>query len=125
MDDFYIVVQEKDLLTAKRNIRGIETFLKTIGLTLHPKKRYVQNVKHGVAFLGVVIYPGVIVPGKRFKKQFYESARLVAEGRKTPETVVSYLGFLSHISGEKLIRKVFDEFGWKYQPGIKPWAGIL
>lgn len=125
VDDFYFVVTEDELLQAKRNIRAIESFLKSIGLVLHPKKRYIQNVRHGVAFLGVVLYPGFIVPGKRFKKQFYQAAQAVQMGRKSPDAVTSYIGFLKHIRGEKLIQKVFADMGWEYYPGSKPWGSCL
>lgn len=125
VDDFFIVVTKDELVQAKRDIRALEIYLRSIGLVLHPKKRYIQDVRHGVSFLGVVIYPGFIVPGKRFKKQFYQAAQAVQMGRKAPEAMLSYIGFLKHINGEKLIRQVFEEMGWEYRPGTKPWGNSL
>lgn len=62
-DDFVVVHQYKMYLTAL--IPQIEYFLKeTLGLTLHPRKRYLQHYSKGVQFLGVVIMPHRITTGK-------------------------------------------------------------
>ena len=71
VDDFYIVVPEGKYAQAKKDVKVIEDYLLGIGLVLHPNKRYIQNVDRGVAFLGMVIYPYRIVPGRRFKESFY------------------------------------------------------
>ena len=67
-----------------------------------------------MAFLGTVIYPGVVVPGKRVKRNFYKTAERFSEGRAELESVVSYLGFMKNLRGKKLTREVFEEFGWRY-----------
>lgn len=115
VDDFYIVVPEEQYEQAKRDIAKIEAFLKTIGLTLHPRKRYMQEVSKGVEFLGVVIYPYHIVMGKRFKKNFYQAAREVGMGQREIDSVVSYLGHSTHFSAKKLAERVFDYMGWEYE----------
>ena len=116
VDDFFIVVSPEEYAQAKRDIKKIEEFLRDeLMLTLHPKKRYIQEVSKGVEFLGTVLYPGYKVPSKRFKRHFYEAADLVAAGRKGSDTITSYLGFLKHVNGNKLAAKVFERHGWRYK----------
>lgn len=48
-----------------------DQFLKEeLGLTLHPKKIYLQPAKNGVPFLGAYIKPNYIMAGKRVLKNF-------------------------------------------------------
>ena len=63
VDDFYILSEEKEKLTDA--IPKITNFLADMGITLHPKKRYLQHVSKGVTFLGVTIKPGCTFPIKR------------------------------------------------------------
>ena len=116
VDDFYIVVTEDELLQLKADLKVIEQFLRDeLLLTLHPTKRYIQEVSKGVEFLGAVIYPHHIVPTKRFVRNYYETARLVASGRKELDCAISYLGHLVHLNGKKLSSRVFDSVGWQYR----------
>ena len=123
VDDFYIVVTEDKLTQAKRDIEKIRKYLKSINLTLHPKKTKIQEINRGVEFLGVVIYPYRIVMGKRYKTHFYEAAAEVGMGRKGIETVVSYLGHARHFDGQKLASRIFERVGWRYmfyRKDVKP-----
>ena len=53
-----------------------DQFLKEeLGLTLHPKKIYLQPAKIGVPFLGAYIKPNYIMAGKRVLKNFMQKAR--------------------------------------------------
>ena len=53
-----------------------DQFLKEeLGLTLHPKKIYLQSAKIGVPFLGAYIKPNYIMAGKRVLKNFMQKAR--------------------------------------------------
>ena len=114
VDDFYIMVEAKDYSKAKADVRKIEEFLKGLGLTLHPKKRYMQNINKGMAFLGAVIYPGRVVPGKRVKGNFRRTVREFSAGLRPQESVVSYLGFMKNLNGKTLTKEVFEEVGWDY-----------
>lgn len=114
VDDFYIVVPEEKFEQAKRDVKIIENFLLTIGLVLHPSKRYIQDVRHGVAFLGMVIYPHKIVPGKRFKGEFYKAVHEYGMGHRKDEAVISYLGYCKHAEAKMLCARVFDSVGWEY-----------
>ena len=116
VDDFYIVVPEERYEQAKKDIKKIERFLsEELQLTLHPQKRYCQNVKKGMPFLGTVIYPGRIVAGKRVMRNFREGVRNFEHGVKDSETVVSYLGFMKNLNGKRATKKVFEEVGWDYK----------
>lgn len=115
VDDFFIVVTPEQYPQAKRDVAKIERFLKDrLELTLHPKKRHMQEVHKGVEFIGAVLYPGCRVPTKRYKAHFYEAAELVTMGKKGPETIVSYLGYAKHLNGKKIAAELFDKFGWEY-----------
>ena len=115
VDDFYIIVPESQYKQVLRDIKVVERYLFSLGLVLHPKKRYVQDIRKGVPFLGVVVYPNRIVLSKRFKKSFFKAAREVAEGRRKIETIVSYLGYCKYFDSHKLCKKVFDSVGWRYR----------
>ena len=115
VDDFYIVVTEEEYVQAKRDVFKIEEFLAGLGLTLHPKKRYMQEVNKGVEFLGVVVYPYHTVMGRRFKRNFYQAAEEVGMGRRDIDSIISYLGHGEHFNARRLEARVFDRMGWEYQ----------
>ncbi len=115
VDDFYFLVEKENLEKAKNDIKAIERYLTRLGLTLHPKKRYIQPVSRGVPFVGAVVYPGRIYPSKRLVKNFRTAVHEVATGRRDPESIASYLGHLKYLKSDKLITKVFAEVGWKYR----------
>ena len=116
VDDFFIMVPAEDYERAKADVTKIAAFLKELGLTLHPNKHYYQNIKKGMTFLGTVIYPGRIVPAHRVKANFREAARRFEAGEIEVESIISYLGFLKHLDGEKITQRIFEEVGWEYEP---------
>ena len=105
-DDFVLVHESREHLKAM--VPRIERFLKdALGLTLHPRKRYLQHHSKGVPFLGVIIKPHRITTAKRTKGNFYDAiARqnvLVADTKPTREeqsaflcSMNSYLGIMKH-----------------------------
>lgn len=108
VDDFYMISANK---TALLNLVPIiDEFLKNIGLKLHPKKRFLQEVHRGVPFLGAVVYPYRIHPGKRTKTNFNKSARnyFLAGGDSldlnAPEAVsfTSYHGLTMHYKHQRM-----------------------
>ena len=63
VDDFYIICKDKEALI--QAIEKIKAYLAEIGVTLHPKKIYIQEVKKGVQFLGQNIKPfGTLIARK-------------------------------------------------------------
>ena len=105
-DDFVIVHQSREYLAAL--IPQIAGFLKlNLGLTLHPRKIYLQHYSKGVPFLGVIIKPNHITAGKRTKGNFYDAIikhNAVASERKPSKeeqaaflcSMNSYLGIMKH-----------------------------
>ncbi len=114
VDDFFLIVDESQYRQALNSIEVISNFLLGIGLTLHPKKRYIQPVSRGVPFLGVVIYPDHIVVDDRLKRNFREAMHLCAQGKKDTDILISYFGHLQHFDAEKLKHRIFHECGWDY-----------
>lgn len=115
VDDFYIVAKASRKKELLRDVKKIEKYLKTeLELTLHPNKRYCQEVHKGVEFLGFVVYPYYVVVSKRFKNNFTRAAAEVGMGYREVESITSYLGRLKHVNGKKLAKKVFAQMGWWY-----------
>ena len=117
VDDFYIIVKMSEKEKLLGDIKKIENYLKTLELTLHPKKRTFTSLSHGINFLGDTLYPGYMVPGKRVKTKTKKAFRDFAEGHGDIESVTSYLGHLKHTNSTKFLSEVFDSLGWDFEPG--------
>ena len=117
VDDFFFIVKKSDLPQAKQDVKRIELYLRDeLHLTLHPKKRYIQPVEHGMQFLGARIYPHALCPSDRLKTHFNAASDLVASGQKKLDTVISYLGIMKHLDADKYLKHLFDSRGWDYRP---------
>lgn len=107
VDDFYIVSTNKaELLkataTIERYVNG------QLALKLHPYKRHLQECSKGVAFLGAVIYPHRIQPGKRLKRNLLTA---LSEADCSKETEASYKGLVKHYKHHKLLKSIAIEQG--------------
>lgn len=99
-----------------------DQFLKEeLGLTLHPKKIYLQSAKIGVPFLGAYIKPNYIMAGKRVLKNFMQKARgyeKLAQNHKPSKeelneiqaSINSYLGIMRHYKSWRFRVKVLKEY---------------
>ena len=114
VDDFFVIVRPEELAKAKRDLIVIRDFLTSIGLTLHPKKTRVQEVRKGMPFLGMVIYPGRVVPGKRIMRNYRKTLMRVEQGNGQMDSLISYMGILKHVDGVKTQQRLFDKMGLKY-----------
>lgn len=114
VDDFFIIVKPEELAKAKRDLVVIKDFLTKIGLTLHPKKTRIQEVAKGTPFLGMVIYPGRIVPGKRIIKNYQQALVKFEQGRLELDSLISYMGVLTHVNGARTQQKMFAKVGLEY-----------
>ena len=114
VDDFFILVTEEEFPRAKKDLRLISEFLTSLGLKLHPKKIHIQEVSKGTEFLGMVIYPGRVVPGKRIMRNYQKALYQVQIGFKDASDMVSYMGLLKHVDSFKGQRRVFEQFGLDY-----------
>ena len=114
VDDFIIIVPKSQYEQALKDIRKIERFLRIeLQLILHPKKRYIQNVKHGVNFLGARIYPRKLYPSNRLQSKFRQAVKKFVEsgGERGRESMGSYMGLLKHLNADRFVARVFDEYG--------------
>ena len=124
VDDFVIVHTDKDYL--KTIITKLSDYLlSTLGLTIHPRKIYIQHYTKGVKFLGVVIKPNRIYIANRTKGNFYdaiEKQNTIARDHKPKQeeqkaflsSMNSYLGIMKHYKSYKLRKEmVFNNLsGW-------------
>lgn len=107
VDDFYIVSESKaELVQASSTIEAYVTG--RLGLVLHPHKRHLQECHKGVAFLGAVIYPHRIHPGKRLKRNLLAA---LSQEDCSKETEASYKGLVKHYKHHKLLKGVAIERG--------------
>ncbi len=112
VDDFYFVGEDRVELVGL--VPKIEEFLSGLGLKLHPRKRYLQEISRGVPFLGAVVYPYRMQPGRRLKRNFVDAARKCEEagwellGKDDPLVVsmISYLGHVKHFRNRRMIESV-------------------
>ena len=123
----YILIDRHHLSYLKLIIPKIKHFLRSdLCLTLHPKKIYLQEVKHGVPFLGTYIKPGRTYVGNRIKSGFYESIqaqniviKAICRNNSTPSeenfeqfisTMNSYLGLMRHFSTFRLRERMLNKY---------------
>ncbi len=116
VDDFLVVHHDKDYLQTL--IPRVRDFLSLkLGLTLHPKKIYLQHYNKGVNFLGMHIKPHRITSGKRIKGNFYgaiaRSNHIVREKKPTKDeqaaflsSMNSYLGIMKHYKTHRLRKRM-------------------
>ncbi len=120
VDDFVIVHTDKEYL--KSLIPLLSEFLKTnLGLTLHPKKIYLQEVKKGVVFLGTKFYPHRLAIHHRTKSNAYlaiEKWNQVVRQQKPDVLAIngfiscvnSYWGLLQQYRTYRFRKKMFFEW---------------
>lgn len=113
VDDLVFIHQDKDFLL--KLIPQIQHYLQSkLGLSLHPKKIYLQNMDKGVPFLGMIIKPHCIYPGKRIRRNFYQALKETSLGKRNLDSINSYLGLIKNYNSYKLRKKYFDsELGQK------------
>ncbi|MFH2114470.1 MAG: RNA-directed DNA polymerase [Spirochaetota bacterium] len=123
VDDFVIVHHDRAVLAAL--VPSIRAFLQTeLGLTLHPRKLYLQPCRHGVPFLGMVVYPGHVAAGDRVKANFKSAVSVcnVLSDNHRPDrderahfrsSINSYLGILAHYHTFRLRCAILE--------GVNPW----
>lgn len=111
VDDFFIVVSKEEYEQALRDIKAIENYLERIGLKLHERKRWVNDMGKGVKFLGMVVKPGRIMPGRRLSKNMRKAVERLARGEGEIESIISYFGHMVHIDSYKIAKEILAEFG--------------
>jgi retron-type reverse transcriptase len=100
-DDFVILSESKKYL--EQLIPKISGFLEIqLKLSLHPNKVFIKTNNSGVDFLGWVNFPKYRVLRTSTKRRMFKKIKQTSK----QETVVSYLGLLSHGNGHKLTDKI-------------------
>lgn len=115
VDDFYWVVTKEDLPQAINDIERVRAYLGRLGLKLHPHKCSVQPASRGVSFLGGVVYPGRIYPGRRLIRNAGKAFSETVAGVRDVESVVSYMGHMKYYSSTKILSELFLRAGWIYR----------
>lgn len=98
--------------------RIADYYQRELGLTIHPKKRYMQHHSKGVELLGYKLRFGRILPSDRiYHNIMWLLERIIRRANESEDYVLiyedkirdsinSYLGLLRHISGYKLRREI-------------------
>ena len=120
VDDFYTIARSKEGLLG--SVPTMRRYLKEqLGVTLHPKKLYLQHYTKGVKFTGSVVkgrlmYAGSRTVGnmlhiiRRFNKFAREDPTYIVENvEHFVCSINSYFGFLSHYKTYAIRRKIVDE----------------
>lgn len=121
VDDMVLVHPSKEhLLEVKARISA---WLAQRGLSLHPRKVYLQHYTKGVLFVGGMIQPGRKYLGNRTVGFCYDAIDrlnrraasspdyVLAHGGEFVSTVNSYLGMMRHFASYNLRRKVMKRVG--------------
>jgi hypothetical protein len=121
-----MVFVHKDKNVLKNTIPIIQGKLDSVGLTIHPKKIYLQHYSKGVLFLGHYIKPYRSYISNRTKANFYKAIQTVntlvlqsfkiewATMQQIRAVLNSYLGTLSHVKTYNLIVKALQQLNSKF-----------
>lgn len=122
VDDFFLIHRSRELLVSITD--DIDRYLKEqLSLNLHPKKKYLQPVSHGVEFLGAKVKNSAMIPGRRVCKnsrvvisQANQIARKYKGDQNVPPFVQdminsmnSYLGIMLHLHSYGVRRKLIGK----------------
>lgn len=117
VDDLVFVSSDKEFLKAL--IPKINHYLKIkLGLSLHPKKIYLQPYQNGLKFLGVFIKPRRVYVGSRLKGNLHQKLKSVnrettgkngpKDSTEDPSFFNSYLGLMKKYQTFNLRRKIIN-----------------
>lgn len=125
VDDFFLVSRNRSVL--KEHLKTLRTFLaEEMGLTLHPKKTVVADVRYGISYLGIFVKPyRLYIDNKTLRriKRKTNLLHLCTNAELLRASVNSYLGYLKHLKCTKIKKALFEgkeylkkfgEFDWGY-----------
>ena len=113
VDDIVLLDESGQKLSNK--LIQLDTFAhEHLRIAFHPKKTYVNKVKHGVNFVGYII-----LPHRRYLRrsiisnlmQKLEDPMFMVDA-DVPASVNSYLGMLRHVNGYTARRKICQRLSW-------------
>lgn len=130
VDDFILCCEDKERL--KKAIKQINVFCKIkLSLTLHPHKVYLQEVNHGVNFIGATIKPGRTYIGNRTVGQFYKKLLTIYKEPNKKlidrfvQVVNSYFGLMKHHSSYNIRKKLVKQINERWLKYIEINKEIL
>jgi len=108
-DDFVFFSDDKAII--EKFLLSADEFLRNeLKLELHPNKVFVKTIASGVDFLGWINFPYHTVLRTKTKRRMLNRFRKNA----TPESLVSYLGLLSHGNTQGLRKRILNDYWfWK------------
>ena len=120
-DDTVVLVKDKKRWL--EDVQRLECYYENFfGLTLHPKKRYLQHYSKGVEALGYKVKFNRILPSdrighnirwyiKRTKKKFFDKTEtdVLPYADKIVATINSYLGLLRYMNGYRMRKWMCEE----------------
>lgn len=114
VDDFYIIFPAEELDVFMGKLEELTSFVQNVlQLKIHPRKSKIyKDISDGIPFLGMVIYPNRVVANRRLKNNFYQAAAGLADGYRDEMSFTAYEGLLYHHSGRRLVKRVYDDFGF-------------
>lgn len=116
VDDAVVVVPDEELKDALEKFKKeVPEFLKSLGLTMHPNKFYVQPIEKGCPFLGYNVHRTYKTISKRTRGNYWQAVEDYLAGKKGIESILSYLGHTKHTNDEKLNQKILKKMGIKYK----------
>jgi hypothetical protein len=121
VDDFYLIDPDRDRLKAV--IPKIASYLKDeLGITLHPKKIYLQSHDKGVLFTGGFVKPHRIYVGNRIKSNMTKGLDTLKKEKELDlnmlrSSVNSYLGIMKHYKSFYIRRKIMIRHAWVFKYG--------
>ncbi len=132
VDDFYIIVpvEEGAECGPSRIVDALRERLAKEGVTLHPKKLYIQKAERGVLFIGSMVKRGRMYIGNRTKGNMYQRLKCIADGFKRKmdgnglptreevdrmiSVVNSYLGLMRHFRTYNIKKRLFGRPFMRY-----------
>ena len=113
VDDFYFVLAPSEVNYFMKLLdSSIEPFLTGMGLTLHPRKRFVQDAHHAVLFVGQYISADFQQPSPRARRNFNTNFAKFLRDQYPEHALSSSLGNLKQYP--KFLRRVFKHYGQTY-----------
>jgi RNA-directed DNA polymerase len=118
VDDFVVASADKQHL--KELVVKLESKLREEGMTLHPKKRYLQHISKGFDFLGLHQRKSIITPGRRMlhnmrvmRREYLQKTMRTSLSYEQAKMYItrlnSYLGMMRHCASKQIRDAVWSE----------------
>ena len=108
VDDFIIVDKQEYKLKLTKKL--IESKLSNINLQTNKNKTYIQNIKYGIPYLVIKIYPYYMILDKQRIKRIYAGIRSFTTAEQAYPRVASRQGMFERYHGYKIMRSWYNKF---------------